>query len=578
MYCRKSSIIINRHSTLLHSTKSPKEKTSSILTDHLDTMTVLQLKELLRHQGLKVGGNKAELVERLLSNDGNKDEKKEIQKKKQKIAGMAKVVKKKRATLLVNEGIPSPGLNRQVESRIKAVTEQIQSTVNSDSDDTATSTNVSFTDIQGLSVSMVSRLSEMGITEPTPIQQQAIPIAMKGRDVMGTAQTGTGKTLAFGLPLVTQMLDGIPPDVIHKHSRRPIRGLVLAPTRELANQIAVELGTLTYGSQLNTFVVVGGQNINTHVNKLKSQRTDLLVATPGRLVDLLGRGALSLRDTTFLVLDEADLMLDLGFSRDLNKIAKMLPRKRQTLLFSATMSKEINEVANDYLTNPERVSVARAGKTADKIQQEVHYIKRSDRTDLLLSMLKDNHNDRAIVFGRTKHGMERLSKTMISKGIKACSIHGNKSQPARDRALAAFKSGEIKVLVATDVAARGLDIPDVKRVYNFELPNQSEAYVHRIGRTARAGKEGKAISFCAPEDMDYVYYIQKLIKMQIPIGSGTPFTKAEMQEELELAKANRTMQEKRRKENRRNQQEGGRDGGKGGRSRGNKNKHKRRRN
>jgi len=319
-------------------------------------MTVLQLKELLRHQGLKVGGNKAELVERLLSNsDGIKDEKKEIQKKKQKIAGMAKVVKNKRATMLVNEGIPSPGLNRQVESRIKAVTEQIQSTVNSDSDNTATSTNVSFSDIQGLSASMVSRLSEMGITEPTPIQQQAIPIAMKGRDVMGTAQTGTGKTLAFGLPLVTQMLDGIPPDVIHKHSRRPIRGLVLAPTRELANQIAVELGTLTYGSQLNTFVVVGGQNINTHVNKLKSQRTDLLVATPGRLVDLLDRGALSLRDTTFLVLDEADLMLDLGFSRDLNKIAKMLPRKRQTLLFSATMSKEINEVANDYLTNPERV-------------------------------------------------------------------------------------------------------------------------------------------------------------------------------------------------------------------------------
>jgi len=356
MYCRKSSIIINRHSTLLHSTISPKEETSSILTDHLDSMTVLQLKELLRHQGLKVGGNKAELVERLLSNsDGIKDEKKEIQKKKQKIAGMAKVVKNKRATMLVNEGIPSPGLNRQVESRIKAVTEQIQSTVNSDSDNTATSTNVSFSDIQGLSASMVSRLSEMGITEPTPIQQQAIPIAMKGRDVMGTAQTGTGKTLAFGLPLVTQMLDGIPPDVIHKHSRRPIRGLVLAPTRELANQIAVELGTLTYGSQLNTFVVVGGQNINTHVNKLKSQRTDLLVATPGRLVDLLDRGALSLRDTTFLVLDEADLMLDLGFSRDLNKIAKMLPRKRQTLLFSATMSKEINEVANDYLTNPERV-------------------------------------------------------------------------------------------------------------------------------------------------------------------------------------------------------------------------------
>jgi len=221
--------------------------------------------------------------------------------------------------------------------------------------------------------------------------------------------------------------------------------------------------------------------------------------------------------------------------------------------------------------------VARAGKTADKIAQEVHFIERSKRTDMLLSMLgnEDNRDDRSIVFGRTKHGMERLSKTMIANGIKAASIHGNKSQPARDRALAAFKSGEIKVLVATDVAARGLDIPDVKRVYNFELPNQSEAYVHRIGRTARAGKEGMAISFCAPEDMDYLYYIQKLIGMEIPVSSGKPYTKRETQEELDRAKANKAIQERRQRENRNNPRaSGGRGGGRGrGRGRGgNKNK------
>jgi len=585
--CRKSSI---SRSTCLFSSITPTENNLvsnhlNEVSNHLNDLTVLQLKALLRHQGLKVGGNKADLVERLLiSSDGNEEDtnsivqkKKEIRTKKQKIATIAKIVKKKRATLLVNEGIPSPSLNRQVESRIKAVKNEESKTVNND-DTTATSTEVetngiSFSDIEGLSTSMVSRLAAMGITVPTPIQQQAIPIAIKGRDILGTAQTGTGKTLAFGLPLITRMLDGIPDTIEHRHSRRPIRGLVLAPTRELANQIAVELGTLMHDSQLNTFVVVGGTNINTNVNKLKAQRTDLLVATPGRLIDLMGRGALSLRDTSFLVLDEADLMLDMGFSRDLNKIAKMLPKGRQTMLFSATMSKEINAVANDYLTNPERISVARAGKTADKIKQEVHYIKRSERTNLLLSMLRDHSNDRAIVFGRTKHGMERLSKTMIANGIKAASIHGNKSQPARDRALAAFKSGEIKVLVATDVAARGLDIPDVKRVYNFELSHQSEAYVHRIGRTARAGKEGMAISFCAPEDMDYIYYIQKLIKMKIPVASGQPFTKSEMQDELEMAKANKAMQEMRRRENR-NQQGDGRGGGRGGRG---NNKQKRRR-
>jgi len=543
-------------------------------------MTVLQLKDLLRHQGLKVGGNKADLVERLLGGDDDGTivvhPKKETRTKEQTIAAMANIVKKKRAALTVDEAIPSPGLKRQVamavESAETKVREGATATATTNTNNSTSNNSSGFSAIQGLPASMVSRLGAMGITEPTPIQRDAIPLALQGKDIMGTAQTGTGKTLAFGLPLVSQMMKNIPDSSEHKHSRRPIRGLVLAPTRELANQIAVELGTLMHGSQLNTFVVVGGQNINTHMNKLKAQRTDLLVATPGRLIDLMDRGALSLKDTSFLVLDEADLMLDMGFHRDLNKIAKMLPSDRQTLLFSATMSQEINDVANSYLTNPQRVSVARAGKTADKITQEVHFIERSKRTEMLLSMLsnKDNRDDRSIVFGRTKHGMERLSKTMIANGIKADSIHGNKSQPARDRALAAFKTGEIKVLVATDVAARGLDIPDVKRVYNFELPNQSEAYVHRIGRTARAGKDGMGISFCAPEDMDYLHYIEKLIGMEIPVASGEPYTKADMQEELVLERRQRENMNKKPR-----QQAGG--GGRGGGGRGNKNKYKRRR-
>mmetsp|Transcript_34914 Transcript_34914/g.73628 ORF Transcript_34914/g.73628 Transcript_34914/m.73628 type:complete len:615 (+) Transcript_34914:123-1967(+) len=579
--CSKSCV---DHDSALRSAATPVEiAEKGILLDHLSTLTVLQLKDLLRHQGLKVGGNKADLVERLLGSNGDGDDsviiavhqKNEKQTKEEKIAAMADIVKKKRAALAVDEAIPSPGLKRQVAMAVETAVVKANEGKKVDKD--SVGSNGGFSSIQDLPASIISRLDTMGIKEPTPIQRDAIPLALQGKDIMGVAQTGTGKTLAFGLPLVSQMMNGIPDTTQHKHSRRPIRGLILAPTRELANQIAVELGTLMHGSQLNTYVVVGGQNINTQVNKLKAQRTDLLVATPGRLIDLMDRGALTLRETSFLVLDEADLMLDMGFHRDLNKIAKMLPSERQTLLFSATMSAEINEVANNYLRNPQRVSVARAGKTADKIAQEVHFIERSKRTDMLLSMLsnEDNRDDRSIVFGRTKHGMERLSKTMIANGIKAASIHGNKSQPARDRALAAFKSGEIKVLVATDVAARGLDIPDVKRVYNFELPNQSEAYVHRIGRTARAGKEGMAISFCAPEDMDYLYYIQKLIGMEIPVSSGKPYTKRETQEELDRAKANKAIQERRQRENRNNPRaSGGRGGGRGrGRGRGgNKNK------
>ena len=495
----------------------------------ISSLTVPKIKELLRRQGLKVSGNKPELVERLTARLMVLAK----QRKKEKLAEMADMsegMKQKQQDL--EQPVRSQTLKKQVEKSIGNGKAKVKR--NARDSNTKSNNESSFRGIN-VPANLVARLDEMGITEPTPIQKQAIPIALQGQDVMGVAQTGTGKTLAFGLPLVSQMLEQkaysntsnnsplkkLPrAEYIAKQRQpKPIRGLVLAPTRELANQIAVSLGKLTQNSRLDTFVVVGGQNIQTQINKLKGG-TDLLVATPGRLIDLMDRGAISLGETSFLVLDEADLMLDLGFLQDLRKIAKMLPQKRQTMLFSATMSKDMKEVANTYLYNPAKVEIARAGKTADKIVQEIHYLERTKKTDLLLSMLRhvDHREDRVIVFGRTKHGMERLSKKLIANGIKAASIHGNKSQPQRDRALAAFKSGEVKVLVATDVAARGLDIPDVKRVYNFELPNMPEAYVHRIGRTARAGKEGAAISFCSMEDMEDLLVIQKLIGLDLPVG------------------------------------------------------------
>jgi ATP-dependent RNA helicase RhlE len=247
---------------------------------------------------------------------------------------------------------------------------------------------------------------------------------------------------------------------------------------------------------------------------------DLLVATPGRLIDLMDRRALNLQQTTFLVLDEADQMLDLGFIHALRRISEMLPKERQTMLFSATMPKQMNEIANSYLKSPIRIEVSPPGKVADKVTQEIHFIAKAEKSKLLIEMLDKHRDERALVFGRTKHGMEKLSKTLEKAGYAAGSIHGNKSQGQRDRAIAAFKAGQIKVLVATDVAARGLDIPDVKHVYNYELPNVPDNYVHRIGRTARAGKDGAAIAFCAPDEMKELKDIQKTMKMTIPVASG----------------------------------------------------------
>ncbi len=372
-------------------------------------------------------------------------------------------------------------------------------------------------EMMGLPVKLVQRLTEIGITEPTPIQVRAIPHALDGRDVMGLAQTGTGKTAAFGLPLITMLLrEGGRPEP------KSVRGLILAPTRELANQIRENISDLVGKSHIRVAVVVGGQSINAQIKRLE-RGVDLLIATPGRLIDLLDRRALRLDKARFLVLDEADQMLDLGFIHSLRKIAALLPAERQTMLFSATMPKQMSELASSYLKDPVRVQVSPPGKAADKVTQEVHFIAKAEKTKLLIELIDKHRDELALVFGRTKHGCEKLMKTLEKAGFAAGAIHGNKSQGQRERALQAFREGKIKVLVATDVAARGLDIPDVRHVYNYDLPNVPDNYVHRIGRTARAGADGAAIAFCAPDEMDELKAIQKVMKTSIPVASGRPW-------------------------------------------------------
>lgn len=369
----------------------------------------------------------------------------------------------------------------------------------------------------GLPIKLVEKLIATGIDKPTPIQEGAIPHALEGKDVMGLAQTGTGKTLAFGLPLIAKLQSyGHPP------APKSVRSLILAPTRELANQIKDSLGLLVDGTHFKVGLVVGGVAINPQI-KRAARGTDVLVATPGRLIDLMDRRALDLSQTDFLVLDEADQMLDMGFIHALRQIVGFLPAKRQTMLFSATMPKLMAEISGSYLNNPVRVQVAPPGKTADKVTQGLHYISKAEKTNLLIELLSAHKDEAAIVFSRTKHGSDRLVKALVKAGFEALTVHGNKSQGQRERALRAFRSGEAMVLVATDVAARGLDIPLVRHVYNFDLPNVPENYIHRIGRTARAGMDGAAVAFCAPDETDELKAIQKVLKMDIPVLSGTPW-------------------------------------------------------
>ncbi|WP_341366922.1 DEAD/DEAH box helicase [Yoonia sp. BS5-3] len=372
-------------------------------------------------------------------------------------------------------------------------------------------------DMLGLAPRLVNVLKEQGITDPTPIQTQAIPHAMNGRDVMGLAQTGTGKTAAFGLPMINALLKAG-----SKPGPKTVRGLILAPTRELAKQIADNLTAYTKGTHLKVALVVGGAGIVGQTKRL-ANGVDLLVATPGRLIDLIDRRAVRLDQTRYLVLDEADQMLDMGFIHALRQIAPLLAKDRQTMMFSATMPKLMNELANTYLNDAVRVQVNPPGQAAKKINQSVHFVAQAAKTDLLVELLDKHRDELALVFGRTKHGCEKLYKTLEKRGFAAASIHGNKSQGQRDRALTAFKEGKVRVLVATDVAARGIDIPDVRHVYNYDLPNVPDNYVHRIGRTARAGADGAAVALVAPDEMIELQDIEKTMKEKIPVASGRPW-------------------------------------------------------
>ncbi len=369
----------------------------------------------------------------------------------------------------------------------------------------------------GLAPRLVEKLAEQGITDPTPIQTQAIPHAMNGRDVMGLAQTGTGKTAAFGLPMIDTLLKAG-----KKPNAKTARGLILAPTRELAKQIADNLTNYTKGSHLKVALVVGGAGIVGQTKRLQNG-VDLLVATPGRLIDLLDRRAVRLDETQFLVLDEADQMLDMGFIHALRQIAPLLRADRQTMMFSATMPKLMNELADSFLNSPIRVQVNPPGQAVQRIKQSVHFVAQAAKGDLLVELLDAHKDDLTLVFGRTKHGCEKLSKYLEKKGFAVSAIHGNKSQGQRQRAIEEFKARKTRILVATDVAARGIDIPGVKFVYNFDLPNVPENYVHRIGRTARAGADGSAVAFCAPDEIVDLHDIEKAMKEKIPVASGTPW-------------------------------------------------------
>ncbi|RNF35560.1 DEAD/DEAH box helicase [Paracoccus methylarcula] len=366
----------------------------------------------------------------------------------------------------------------------------------------------------GIDPRINANIAAMGLTRPTPIQAEGIPAVVEGRDVLGLAQTGTGKTAAFGLPMLTRLIKfGKKPDP------KTCRALILAPTRELATQIAQNIDAYAEGTPIRSFRVVGGASINVQTERL-SRGVDVLIATPGRLIDLIERRAISLEATTYLVLDEADQMLDIGFIHTLRRIAKMLPPKRQTLLFSATMPKLMSELADTYLSDPVRVAVSPPGKAAEKIEQGVHFVSQGDKATLLAEYLSKHPGEMAMVFGRTKHGSDKLAKLLDKWGFAVAAIHGNKSQGQRERALQAFRKGETQVLVATDVAARGLDIPEVAHVYNYDLPNVPENYVHRIGRTARAGRDGRAVAFCAPAELGELRAIERAMKSPIPVIGG----------------------------------------------------------
>jgi len=358
---------------------------------------------------------------------------------------------------------------------------------------------------------LLRAVADAGYTQPTPIQEQAIPLLLDGYDMLGVAQTGTGKTAAFLLPIL-QLMHEEP----WAGKRAPIRTLILAPTRELAAQIGASFETYARHLGFRHVVIFGGVSQNPQVAALK-RGVDVLVATPGRLLDLIGQGHIRLGDVEFFVLDEADRMLDMGFIHDIRKVVKLLQDERQTLLFSATMPNEIVKLSEDILYDPVRVDIEPESPAVDRIDQCVMFVEKRNKRRLLVDLLQRLRIQQAIVFSRTKHGANRIVKHLVRDGFSAAPIHGNKSQNARNRALNGFRSGDIQVLVATDIAARGLDVDGVSHVFNFDLPNESETYVHRIGRTARAGRDGVAIAFCDESEAEYLRDIERLIGEEIRV-------------------------------------------------------------
>ena len=365
---------------------------------------------------------------------------------------------------------------------------------------------------------ILKALETEGYAHPTPIQEQSIPIILKSRDLLGCAQTGTGKTAAFAIPILQLLHQNRPSG----QQKRPIRSLILTPTRELAIQIAESFDAYGRHTAVRNLVVFGGVSQKNQTDALR-QGTDVLVATPGRLLDLMNQGYISLSSIEIFVLDEADRMLDMGFIHDVKRVIAKLPSKRQTLFFSATMPPEISTLAASILTDPLRVEVTPASTTAEKVEQSMYFVSKADKKPLLIHLLQDTRILSALVFTRTKHLANRVATDLTKAGIYAEAIHGNKSQTARQNALSNFKSGRIRVLVATDIAARGIDVEELSHVINFELPNVPETYIHRIGRTGRAGKSGEAISFCEAEELPYLKDIQKLIGSVVPVVAEHPY-------------------------------------------------------
>jgi len=373
-----------------------------------------------------------------------------------------------------------------------------------------------FEDLQ-LIPEILRALKDEGYTEPTSIQEKAIPLVLNREDVLGSAQTGTGKTAAFAIPIIQHLAKRTKPD-----GKRKITSLVVTPTRELALQIGESFTAYARYTPIKNTVIYGGVGQNAQTDALR-RGVNVLVATPGRLLDLMDQGFISLNNIRYFVLDEADRMLDMGFIHDIKKIISKLPKSRQSLFFSATMPKNIVSLSNQILINPKKVAVSPVSSTAETIQQHLYMTNRDNKRELLLHILKDPSIEQVLVFSRTKHGSDRIVRNLRKKNIECAAIHGDKSQNQRQKALKSFKNGHIRVLVATDIAARGIDIDKLRHVINYDIPNESETYVHRIGRCGRAGENGISISICEPEENAYIRDIEKLIKKKIEVVQDNPF-------------------------------------------------------